>query len=239
MTIFGEVRLGRIGYIVMFVLMIGFDFVKWPIQHYFIAMQDQAAQALMAPRPAGREDIEAGKINGKTMPLMLKSHEDLIRSIVNSPTKLSKAEIEKRIRAVTSQPTLDFTPNYPVDPEIKQLATLRSTMAMLEPVALLIMGGITIVGMLWMVSGRLRDIGWPQPLLWALLAPVFVPRFLHLPLSPLVAEGVAMFFYTALFALALIPGEGSRRPPPPVLRTEPSRPLAAKPSGQFGKLGVR
>lgn len=186
MTIFGESRLGRLGYVLFLVLMLAFDFGKGPIERHIMTMHDEAAGELMKPRVVKDVDeLEAGKINGKTMPLMLKGHEDAIRSIVNSPTKLSKAEIEKRLNEAVKNTPLTFLPNQPVNPEIRQLAAMRSSLESLFPVAVFAMTGITIVCLLWMVSARLRDIGWPQFYLWILLAPVFLPKFLGLSLPVL------------------------------------------------------
>ena len=239
MTIFGESRLGRVGYIIACLLMLAFDFAKQPVERYLVAMHDEVADKLLEPRPAKFEDLqEAGRINGKEMPFMLKGHEDAIRSIVNSPTKLSKAEIEERLRNAVNNTPLTFVPNRPIDPEIKQLAATRSSLEMAFPVAVLVMTGITIIGLLWMVSSRLRDIGWPQFYLWILLAPIFVPKFLGLPMPALLLQGISLLFYAAVFGLALIPGEGSRPTAPP-LRMQAAEVPGRKTSGQFGKLGTR
>jgi Cu/Ag efflux protein CusF len=238
MTIFGDSRLGRVGYAIVLILMFAFDFAKGPIEHMIMAMHDKAANELMAPHPVKNFDPEAGKINGKTMPLMLEGQEDAIRDIINSKTKLSRAEIEEKMRVATLKSIAKFETNHPADPEITQLANTRSFYATLFPIAVIVMTGITVVGLLWMVSSRLRDIGWPQFVLWILLAPVFLPKFIHLPLSEMAVHSISLFFYTGLFALAFVPGEDARNATPTgAARTADI--VIKQRSGQFGRLGTR
>ncbi|MDB5526836.1 MAG: hypothetical protein JWM58_4599 [Rhizobium sp.] len=239
MTIFGDSRLGRISYAIVLILMFAFDFAKGPIERYIMVMHDKAANELMAPHIVKNDDQQnAGKINGKTMPFMLKEQEDAIRSIVDSGVKLSRVEIEARLGAATQKSILTFEGNRPVDPEVQRLADTRSYLAMLYPIAVIFMTGITVVGLLWMVSSRPRDIGWPQVVLWILLTPVFLPKFVHVPLPDLAIHGISLFFYTALFVLAFIPGEGARTESP--AGRAPLQPVVTKrQSGQFGRLGTR
>lgn len=51
MTIFGNSTLGRLGYAIMILLMLTFDFAKAPIERYLVRQHDLAAEELMAPRP--------------------------------------------------------------------------------------------------------------------------------------------------------------------------------------------
>lgn len=242
MTIFGESRLGRIGYAIMILLMLGFDFAKVPIERYLVRQHDLVADELLAPRPVEKiEPAPTRKINGREMPFMLQAHEDIIRDLATSGRKMSKAqleaEIEKRLKTVSPLSVLAFETNKSARPEVKQLANLRSQLAAAYPAAVLLMTAVTIIGLLWMVSSRLRDIGWPQYYLWILIAPVFLPRLIEMPLTPIAAQALNLAFHAGVVFLALIPGEGDRTPPPIV-------PLAARPTaiqrrpGQFGRLGT-
>jgi hypothetical protein len=66
MTIFGDSRLGRIGYAIMILLMLGFDFAKAPIERYLVRQHDLVAEELLAPRPVKhRKPVDDGKINGR------------------------------------------------------------------------------------------------------------------------------------------------------------------------------
>jgi uncharacterized membrane protein YhaH (DUF805 family) len=237
MTIFGDYRLGRIGYAIVLILMLAFDFAKGPIQHAIIVMHDKVASELMAPRVVKKDDPSSlGKINGRTMPLMLKGQEDAIRSIVNSREKLSRAEIDQRLRAATLGSILTFETNHPADPEVRRLADTRWYLDMLYPLAVILMTAITVLGFLWMVSSRLRDIGWPQAVLWVMVTPIFLPKFVRIPLPALAVQGISLLFYIALLALAFIPGKDARNAPPP----GPARPQAImkRRPGQFGRLGI-
>jgi uncharacterized membrane protein YhaH (DUF805 family) len=239
MTIFGDFRLGRIGYAIVLILMFGFDFAKTPILSFIMALHDQAANELMKPRIVKNPTpSETGKINGRPMPLMLKSQEDMFRSIVNSGESPSKEELTRRFLSATGTSLLTMETNHPASQEVRRLEETRSFFAVLFPVAVIAMTGITIVGLLWMVSSRLRDIGWPQYVLWVLLTPVFLPKFVGFSLSAEAAHGISLFFYTGLFVLAFIPCRDAARPPghgniplaPIQVRRRP---------GQFGRLGTR
>lgn len=242
MTIFGDSRLGRIGYAIMILLMLGFDFAKTPIERYLVRQHDLVAEELLAPRPVkDPAPVETREINGREMPFMLKAHEDIIRDLAKSGRRMSKkeleAEIEKRLGEVSPLSILAFETNKPARPEVRQLANRRSELAAAYPIAVMAMTAITIIGLLWMVSSRLRDIGWPQYYLWILIAPVFLPRFLELPLAPLAAQGLNLLFHAGVVLLALIPSEGDHAEPPPVIPAPPQPSVVVHRTGQFGRLG--
>lgn len=148
-----------------------------------------------------------------------------------------EAEIERRLKEVSPLSVLSFETNKPARPDVRELVNKRSQLAAAYPVAVMVMTAITIIALLWMVSSRLRDIGWPQYYLWILIAPVFLPRFLEIPLAPLAAQGLNLVFHAGVVSLALIPSEGDR-PEPPIVPLA-ARAVAAAPrrSGQFGRLG--
>jgi hypothetical protein len=245
MTVFGNSTLGRVGYGIMILLMLAFDYAKSPIERYLVRQHDLVAEKLMTPRPVvDAASDETGKINGREMPFMLKAHEDIIRDLAKSGRRMSKAEleaeVEKRLRSVSPLSILSMETNKPVPREIRELESRRSALAAAYPMAVLAMTAIVIVTLLWMVSSRLRDIGWPQYYLWILLAPVFLPRFLAIPLAPMAAQGLNLLFHAGVVFLALIPSEGDRPEPPaaPVaLRANSAAVAAPRRTGRFGRLG--
>jgi uncharacterized membrane protein YhaH (DUF805 family) len=176
------------------------------------------------------------------MPFMLKAHEEIIRDVLKSGRKMSsaelKAELDRRLKDVSPLSILSFETNKPARPEVEELANKRSALAAAYPIAVLAMTAITIIALLWMVSSRLRDIGWPQYYLWILLAPVFLPKFLEIPLTALAAQGLNLLFHAGVVFLALIPREGDRSAPPPSIPTQAPLPMPARRSGQFGRLGT-
>lgn len=238
MTIFGQSRLTRITYAVLLLLMFCFDFAKDPIERLIMAEHDQAARELMAPRPASSvRTAVGGEVSGKNMPLMFKGQEEMVKQIAASGRKPT-AEDMQNIRAMAAKGAMQMTLGVGAsDAETAKLVARRSFFETLYMVAAIAMTAITIVGLLYIVSSRLRDIGWPQYLLWVPLAPVFLPRFLAIPLPALAIQGITLFFYGVLLVLAFIPGEDSSPPTRYKLAQSPT-PAKRRP-GQFGRLGTQ
>lgn len=239
MTIFGESRLGRIGYIVIILLLLAFDFAKQPVERYIMRLHDQAAEELLTPRKATFDrPADTSTINGRPMPFMMQTHEDIVRDIVKSGRKYSKKELEAVINARLKETQLSFMPNHQAPKEIVDLANKRSALATLYPMAVIAMTGITIITMLWMVSARLRDIGWPQFWLFVIIAPVFLPRFIALPLPAEIVQVLGWVFYAGIAVLAFVPAGGfaSGSPPPGAIAVKPV--TVQRQPGQFGRLGT-
>ncbi|WP_156667114.1 hypothetical protein [Rhizobium bangladeshense] len=236
MTIFGQSRLTRITYAVLLLLMFCFDIAKDPIERLIMAEHDQASRELMAPRSTGGTGTAVGgEVSGKNMPLMFKGQEELVKQIAASGRKPT-AEDMQNLRAMAAKGATQMTLRVRAsDAETAKLVSRRSFFETLYMVAGIAMTAITIVGLLYMVSSRLRDIGWPQYLLWLLLAPVFSPRFFAIPLPTLAIQGITFFFYGALLVLAFIPGEDSS--PPARYKLAQPTPAKRRP-GQFGRLGT-
>ncbi|CAN7671158.1 hypothetical protein [Rhizobium sp. LjRoot254] len=238
MSIFGESRLGRIGYIVIILLMLGFDFAKQPIERYIVRLQDATAEELLKPRKVTSDgSADVSMIKGRPMPFMMQAHEDIVRDIVKSGRKYSKKELEAVISARLKETPLSFMPNHDAPKEVVDLANRHSALTALYPAAVIAMTAITIITLLWMVSARLRDIGWPQFWLFA-IAPVFLPRFIALPLPADVVQVLGWVFYAGIAVLALVPpgGFASGSPPPATGAVQPV--TVRRQSGQFGRLGT-
>ena len=240
MSIFGESRLGRIGYIVIILLMLGFDFAKQPIERYIVRLQDATADELLKPRKVmndGSADVSV--INGRPMPFMMQAHEDIVRDIVKSGRKYSKKELEAVINARLKETPLSFTPNHQAPKEVVDLANRHSALMALYPAVVIAMTAITIIAMLWMVSARLRDIGWPQFWLFAIIAPVFLPRFIALPLPAEIVQVLGWIFYAGIAVLALVPAGGFASGSPPPAAAATVQPVTVRrQAGQFGRLGT-
>ncbi|MBX4931441.1 hypothetical protein HJA78_06805 [Rhizobium bangladeshense] len=237
MTIFGQFRLTRITYAVLLLLMFCFDIAKDPIERLIMAEHDQASRELMAPRSTGGTvTAVGGEVSGKNMPLMFKGQEELVKQIAASGRKPT-AEDMQNLSAMAAKGATQMRLRVGAsDAETAKLVSRRSFFETLYMVAGIAMTAITIVGLLYMVSSRLRDIGWPQYLLWLLLAPVFLPRFFAIPLPTLATQGITFFFYGALLVLAFIPGEDSS--PPARYKLAQPTPAKRRP-GQFGRLGTQ
>jgi len=236
MTIFGQSRLTRITYAVLLLLMLCFDFAKDPIERLIMAEHDQAARELMAPRStAGTGTAVGGEVSGKNMPLMFKGQEEMAKQIAASGRKPTAEDMQNQ-RAMAAKGAIQMTLGVGANnAETAKLVSRRSFFETLYMVAAIAMTAITVVGLLYMVSSRLRDIGWPQYLLWLLLAPVFLPRFFVIPLPVLAIQGITFFFYGVLLVLAFIPGEDPS--PPGRYKLAQPTPVKRRP-GQFGRLGT-
>lgn len=240
MTIFGASKLGRAAYAILMLLMFGFDFAKDPIANFIMAQHDEAARQLMAPRPQNTEQPTAQqqKSTGKNMPLMLPGQEEMIKEIAASGRKPTPEDMEK-LRAATLSGAMQLATGAGTSrsSETAALAARRSTFETLYMLAMIAMTAITVVGLLYMVSSRIRDIGWPQYVMWVPVAPVFIPKFISIPLPPFAIQGIGVFFYAVLLMLALVPGSGSRPSDRYPIGARPLTTIKRKP-GQFGKLGT-
>jgi hypothetical protein len=240
MTIFGSSKLGRAAYAVLLLLMFAFDFAKDPIANFIMAQHDQAAHQLMASRPVSFEKAAAQRqtATGKNMPLMLPSQEEMIKQITASGRKPTPEDMEKlRAATVSDAMQLALGGGSLRDDETAGLAATRSAFEMLYIFAAIAMTAITVVGLLYMVSSRIRDIGWPQYVMWLPLAPVFIPKFISIPLPPFAIQGIGVFFYAVLLTLAFVPGSGSRPSDRYPMGARPLTTIKRKP-GQFGRRGT-
>lgn len=239
MSIFGESRLGRIGYILIVLLMLGFDFAKQPIERYIVRLQDATAEELLKPHKVTSDgSADVSMIKGRPMPFMMQAHEDIVRDIAKSGRSYSKKELEAVINARLKETPLSFMPNHQAPKEVVDLANRHAALAALYPAAVIAMTAITIITMLWMVSARLRDIGRPQFWLFAIVAPVFLPRFIALPLPGEFAQALDWVFYAGIAVLAFVPpgGFASGSPPPGTVAVKTV--TVQRRPGQFGRLGT-
>jgi hypothetical protein len=249
MTIFGQSRLGRVVYAILLILMFGFDFVKDPIQSFIMSQHDEAARQLMTSPPPREKPMETASQtgnaansparrfgNGQQMPLMFKGQEEMIRQMAASGRRPTPEDLAKlKGQAITGAVQM-LAGSDPAYKETADLVARRSTFETLYMLSAIAMTAITIVGLLYMVSSRLRDIGWPQYLLWALLAPVFLPKFLAIPLPAMAIQAIGVFFYCVLLTLAFIPSGGFG--PPAYRPVTPPRIVVKRRPGQFGRLGT-
>jgi hypothetical protein len=160
-----------------------------------------------------------------------------VRDIVKSGRKYSKKELEAIISARLKETPLSFTPNQKAPQEVVDLANRHSMLGALYPMAVIAMTAITIITLLWMVSARLRDIGWPQFWLFAIIAPVFLPRLIALPLPGEIVQVLGWLFYAGIAVLAFVPAGGFASGPPPAAMAVKPVTVQRQP-GQFGRLGT-
>ncbi len=174
MTIFGESKLGRIGYAILLVLIFCFDFAKDPIERFIMTQHDQAARELKAPRPVSDAAVGAKRPagNGKNMPLMFPGQEKALNDLVASGRKPTPEDMEK-LRAATAAGAMNMIlgGGASVDRRAADLAARRSMFETLHFISVIAMTAVTVIGLLYMVSSRIRHIGWPQYVMLVPLAP--------------------------------------------------------------------
>jgi uncharacterized membrane protein YhaH (DUF805 family) len=248
-TIFGRTKLAPLPYVLLLLALFALDFAKDPIERFIMARHDEAARDLMAPRsaspaqPAMTQGRPApghrpDRVNGQNMPLMFNNQQAAINELAASGRQPTAEQLDK-VKAVTVLDAVSITLGGGPDPQTARLVQKRSTYEALYIAAVIAMTAITVVGLLYALSSRLRDIGWPQAVLWLMLAPVFLPKFLVVPLPMPVVYGVTVFFYGLMLVLALLPSTGADPTESGQAAVEP-RPtaVAKRPRAQFGKLGT-
>lgn len=252
MTLFGHARLGRLSYAILFLLIAAFDFVKDPVERALMAAHDSAVTRMMEPKPVV---ITPGKpapvIDQDFSPLLgsQRAAMERMKALGRPLTDAEAKEFEEDIRREAQGMLFDMGDFGNADPETRDAAWLQGFLFQIYPLVQLLMGAISIFGVLYLVSGRVRDIGWPQFAVWLVLAPLLLPRFVPLPMSQFLVPLLSGFGLLVLVAIALVPsgGFGSSDedrddPPPPGPTRGGNRPPGSRPGkprqGQFGKLGV-
>ncbi|MGR6465599.1 hypothetical protein [Rhizobium sp. PAMB 3182] len=243
MSLFSGNRLGRAWFIAFFVLLAAFDFAKAPVEKFMVQLQDQESAALMAPTPLSPEQAEHWKAvetskrfsNGrqpKDMPLMLRAQEDFVRS----DGKMSEAEFKARLM----EDVATMNTNSPAPPPgLAGHVINRSIYEAIYFWAVIAMTGVTVVGLLYMVTGRVRDIGWTQIVSVFVLALFFAPRHFAPVLPTLVLQATSVAFYLSMIALAVIPTGGNFDFLGGKPQTAPVRqPSIPRKPGQFGRRGT-
>jgi hypothetical protein len=240
MPLFRNHTLGRKGYVIMIFIMVAFDFAKTPIERLSMVPHDMVAQQLSAPRPLPKSDIANQKVivGDRNMPLMFEGQAQAVDAIVKSGKRPTDAEIEAFRQETIKSILYNKTNGNTEQDGTSALVAGRTILMTLQPMVALALTALTIVGLLWMLSGRLRDIGWPPALMYCILAPVFLPKLLGVTMPPLAETTAIGLFYGAIVLLALPPFPEKTRTEPEVAPVTLSL-YAPRKGGQFGKLGSK
>lgn len=238
MPLFGNSTLGRKGYVIMIFIMVTFDFAKGPIERLSIVPHDMVAQQLSAHHPLPKSDIANQKnlAGDRNMPLMFGGQAQAVDAIIKSGKRPTDAEMEAFRQETIKSILYNKTNGNTEQDGTAALVAGRTILMTLQPMAALALTALTIVGLLWMLSGRLRDIGWPPVLMYCILAPVFLPKLLGITMPPLAETITIGLFYGAVVLLALPPFPEKSRTEPEIAPVTPSL-YPPRKRGQFGKLG--
>jgi hypothetical protein len=239
MSLFGNHKLGRKGYVIMILVMMAFDFAKGPIEQLSMMPHDLVAQQLSGPHPSPASDIANQRVvvGDRGMPLIFDGQARAVDAIVKSGKRPTDAEMEAFRQETIKSILYNKTNGSTEQSGTAALVAGRTFLMTIQPMVALALTALTIVGLLWMLSGRLRDIGWPPALMYCVLAPVFLPKLLGVTMPP-PAETIAMWlFYAAIVLLALppFPQSGGIKPQ---FGPTPQPQHTARKKGQFGKLGT-
>lgn len=238
MSLFSTNEVRRTGYLLLFFALLAFDFIKPPVEKYLVHRQDQAQEIAFAPQPATPANIQKHGTAGYDAVISRNSPVFRAATIMQSiqqdarehHKQLSDSELKQAFfRALTSQPENRKAVENEINVQFYNVLYLST---------IFLMSGITIVSILWMITGRVRNIGWSQVVAIALIALYFAPAVVGPTLPPLLLKAANPTFFVLAFLLGLIPSQNAgndRFPPLPFSAAVPLRPR--KP-GQFGRLGT-
>ncbi len=200
-------------YLALLVLLIGFDIAKGPIQDYLAATADQARQ----------------QIYGYDGPKMRDLHETMISDVRTGTGQMSGVPRDERLSPERVEAHVGNMVATALQMEAK-----RAVVGSAHIGALVVLGMIGLVALIWMVFARVRHIGWPVWVGFAVLAPALLLRLYGAEMTDQVYYGIQYGFFALLVALGFVPGDFGRAP---AIAASPRNPVAPKvrTPGQFGK----
>lgn len=201
-------------YFVLLALLLAFDFAKGPMEEYLATTAEQTKLQIYA--------AEAPKLQ--------EMHQSMVGELkagAGQAGQAGEAPADERVEAHVSAMVATA-----VEMEAKTAAV-----GSIYITSLVILGLITLVAMIWMVFARVRDIGWPVWVGFAVLSPALALRLFGADMPEVAYYGVQYGFIGALIALGSLPGGFGNEP---VARPSPSGPRAVRAAripGQFGRRG--
>lgn len=252
MRLFSENELGRISYLLILILMLGFDFAKPHIEKYaarvggavsISAFEGSHDTATITGPPkklpsfgklGSNPSFEAAAQDDRNGPIfqfagkMMAEHEK---------ARAEGVEINERLNRHLVFNALMGLPGN--ENAVGKMATVAIGQTLM-PLVVLLLTTVTVPILLWMVTGRVRNIGWHQSAAYAILAVFFLPKVLGSLMPLALAPFTSPLFFLLLVVIAFIPSAGGGwfgGDPKPVydLYVPPAR--RAKP-GEFGRRGV-
>ncbi len=251
MRLFSENELGRILYLAILLLMLGFDFVKPHIEKYAAQVGDSVSIGTFE----GSKDTSTNTAKPTKLPSFGKlgsnpsfaagTQDDRDSPIFQFASKMmaehEKAraegrEINERLNQHLAFNALLGLPGN--ENAVGKLATVAAGQSLM-PLAVLLLTAVTVPILLWMVTGRVRNIGWHQGAAIAILSVFFLPKALGGLLPFAVAPYTNPLFFLLLVIIGFIPSAGGGwfgdREPVYDLYVPPPRRARR---GEFGKRGV-
>lgn len=251
MQMFSTNELGRLSYLFVLLAMLGFDLAKPHIERYAARIGDtismsafegsqQAAPQDTAPKKLPSFDklgsspsfAPGAAVNGDGPILQFSTQ----MMAAHEKARAEGGELtEGQTRHLAFNALRGLPGNERATEKMAAVASGQSIM----PIAVLLLTAITVPVLLWMVTGRVRDIGWSQGVAYALLGLFFLPKLMGSLLPSSVIHIAALAFFSLLGVIGLIPSAGSGwfgdRKPVYDLYVPPARRARR---GEFGKRGV-
>jgi hypothetical protein len=251
MSLFANNRVRRVGFVLLFLAMIGFDYAKGPVETFL------ANRPLTNHEDASDKTVPTFSMLGqKKSPALFEDpgttqlkpgrqhdhRDDNILAFASAYGK-AKAEAERSGRSLSEADTKQIL----LDQLGVSNPTLQTTIDANAPLLRDILYIITVGGMslltyvmiIWMTTGRIRDIGWHQSVSLAVLFFYFAPLVLGKSLPAELLRLGNPVFLLLMLVLAVIPSKpadhGFRLAP--ARPSSPAIPTRRKP-GQFGRLGM-
>lgn len=204
--------ISRSFYIVCVIAFVAFDFAKPPLSKYLMGLKETVQQDIYAAdAPALRQGFGS----------------------VAAPVDESLSEADRTQLAQEKLDTLASTAAQAIASDAKASAIGSIFISLLTAI-----GFASLVAMIWLILARLRDIGWPPAIGWAIIALPLLPRLLGAGNVPdFVWYGANYLFFAAAAGLALVPGQydapvAAEPVPAAAPRANSDRPA------QFGRRGL-
>ncbi|RJT34921.1 hypothetical protein D3227_23085 [Mesorhizobium waimense] len=213
----------------MLVLLLAFDFAKGPIETFLVRTTEGMQQQISAADGEKLRQAQESFVNGLRTGKPPMGKDGAWRDQVQNHASAMVAEA-------------------------LAMEAKRTAAGSLYVVILIALGFATLVAIIWLVFARLRDIGWPARVGFAVLAPKLALSLYRGDLPPLAFDALHYGFFAALIVLGCIPGGfGTRTPFEPDTRAPAgpetrmpiksetkaaSAPPVSRVAGQFGKRGA-
>lgn len=250
MRLFLTNELGRLSYLLVLLAMIGFDLAKPHIEGYAARLGDnvsmsafedsrEAAPQAAAPRKLPSFDklgsspsLAPGAVNGDGPILQFSTQ-------MMAAREKARAEGRELTEGATRHLAFNVLKGLPGNERAtEKIATVAAGQSIM-PFVVLLLTAVTVPVLIWMVTGRVRDIGWSQGVAYAVLGLFFLPKFMGSLLPTGVLHVTTPAFFLLLVVIGLIPSAGSGwfgdRKPVYDLYVPPTRRARR---GEFGKRGV-
>jgi hypothetical protein len=251
MFLFANNRVRRVGFILLLLAMIAFDYAKGPIETFMAnrpLTNHEEASDKTVPKfsmlgqqkpPALFEDVGTPQLKAGRQ----QDHRDDNILALASAYGKAKAEAERNGRRLTEADTRQILINQLGISNPTLQTTIDANAPLLRDILYIIVGVgmslLTYVTIIWMTTGRVRDIGWHQSVSLVVLFCYFAPLVIGSSLPAGLAKLGNPVFLLLTLILAVIPSKpadhGFRLAP--ARPASPPAPTRRKP-GQFGRLGM-